>query len=67
MHFARHPTLVFFAALVAMIRVSAAETISLEEVTTFPAQQVTGITVSAEGRVFIDFRNLQGTVPARSG
>jgi sugar lactone lactonase YvrE len=32
-----------------------AEKIALEEVATFPTQQVTGVTVSAQGRVFVNF------------
>jgi sugar lactone lactonase YvrE len=33
----------------------AAEKVELEEVATFPTQQVTGVTVSAKGRVFVNF------------
>jgi hypothetical protein len=32
-----------------------AETVSLEEVAAFPSQQVTRVTVSAKGRVFVNF------------
>src|ERR1700688_2950115 len=32
-----------------------AEQIELEEVAAFPSQQVTGVTVSAKGRVFVNF------------
>ena len=32
-----------------------AEPVTLEEVAAFPSQQVTGVTVSAKGRVFVNF------------
>lgn len=43
------------AAITSMLPLRAAEKIKLEEVAAFPTQQVTGVTVSAKGRVFVNF------------
>jgi hypothetical protein len=45
------------ACAVMLLQASAvrAEQVELEEVAAFPSQQVTGVTVSAKGRVFVNF------------
>jgi sugar lactone lactonase YvrE len=49
-------TLALFLGLVAAVTLPLrAQKPSLEEVATFPKQQVTGVTVSAKGRVFVNF------------
>ena len=50
-------TLILFAALILVAGALPlhAEKAALEEVATFPQQQVTGVTVSPEGQVFVNF------------
>jgi sugar lactone lactonase YvrE len=48
--------LLVFAALLASGALRAADVV-LEEVASFPTQQVTGVTVSASGRLFVNFPN----------
>jgi hypothetical protein len=45
------------ACAIMLLQASAirAEQVELEEVAAFPSQQVTGVTVSAKGRVFVNF------------
>jgi sugar lactone lactonase YvrE len=50
---ARH--FLILAAALAVVLPLRGEKIDLEEVATFPTQQVTGVTVSAKGRVFVNF------------
>jgi hypothetical protein len=49
-------TLALFLCLVAAVALPLrAQKSALEEVATFPKQQVTGVTVSLQGRVFVNF------------
>lgn len=48
-------TLGFFAFTALTVAVAAAADVVIEQVTAFPAQQVTGITLSTKGRLFVNF------------